>query len=45
MQICSVPELKFYSYDTCPNLYNLFHGFKLKDPITNKYMRVKIHKE
>ena len=37
--LLQVPELKFYSYDTCPNLYNLFHGFKLKDSTTNKYMR------
>ena len=33
-----VPELKFLSYDTCPNLYNLFHGIKSKNQ-RGKYIR------
>ena len=33
-----VPELKFLSYDTCPNLYYLFHGIKSKNP-RGKYIR------
>ena len=33
-----VPELKFLSYDTCPNLYYLFHGIKSKNS-EEKYIR------
>ena len=32
-----VPKLKFLSYNTCPNLYYLFHGMKSKE--NNKYIR------
>ena len=28
--LTQVPTLIFKSFDSCPNLYNLFHGFKLK---------------
>lgn len=33
-----VPELKFLSYNTCPNLYYLFHGIKSKNH-RGKYIR------
>lgn len=39
MKLSSTPKLKFKSFDTCPNLYNLFHGIKLYDPETKKYVR------
>ena len=33
------PKLVFKSFNKCPNLYNLFHGIKLYDPDTKKYVR------